>query len=166
MKKFLNLILSISIVIISSCKTTTSDPSTVAIAFSKALNNSDYTKAKEYCTPESATFIDMIASFSTNVPDSVKNKYTKLKLDVVGKPTIDGNKAVVVIKESNNPDNKTINLVKDDKGAWKVEYTKDNPSSFENKSSDEVPSSEAEIKEANDTSSAAKNEKPVADPNK
>jgi hypothetical protein len=114
----------------------------VAVAFSNALNKSNYILAKSFCTEESASFIDLIASFNEYVPDSIIKKNSNLTAMPIGQTIIiQDNATVKFVDVPNNYNNNAnyneaeletkYNNVKDVKlnkinGEWKVVYTKEN----------------------------------------
>ncbi len=100
-----------------------SDPKSVAIAFLNARNSMDYENAKKYGTAETGKMIDMMSSFSSMIPDSMKNEAKKIKVDIKDVKE-EGDKATVVYSESIKPGDQTLNMVKKD-GKWLVNMSKD-----------------------------------------
>jgi len=107
---------------ISSCGSK-SDPKDVAQKFLNALAKMDYEGAKKYGTPETGKMLDMLSSFSSMMPDSVKNKAKDVKVDIKNVKE-EGDKCEVVYKNSEKEEEQTLNLVKKD-GKWLVNMTKD-----------------------------------------
>lgn len=103
-----------------------SDPKSVATSFLTARNKMDYENAKKFGTPETGKMLDMLASFSSMVPDSVKNLTKDAKVEIKGEPKIEGDKCTVVATSTIGGDAKdeTITLVKKD-GKWLVNMSKD-----------------------------------------
>lgn len=101
-----------------------SDPKDVALNYLNALKKMDYDAAKKYGTPETGKMLDMLASFSGMVPDSVKNKAKDVKVSIK-EAKEEGDKCVVTFSSDDKPEaTETLNLVKKD-GKWLVNMTKD-----------------------------------------
>ncbi|HPI54066.1 MAG TPA: DUF4878 domain-containing protein [Chitinophagaceae bacterium] len=100
-----------------------SDPKSVATSFLNARNSLDYETAKKFGTPETGKMIDMMASFSSMIPDSMKNESKKIKVEIKDVKE-EGDKATVTYSESIKPGDQTLNLIKKD-GKWLVNMTKD-----------------------------------------
>lgn len=123
MKKIILSIAAIAIMAITvvSCASKSS-PKDVAVNFNKALNNLDFESAKKLGTPETGKMLDMLASFSSMMPDSLKEQAKKYKVEAKDE-VIDGDKATVTISNGEKGEEK-INLVKTD-GKWLVNMSKD-----------------------------------------
>ncbi len=96
-----------------------SDPKSVAISFLEARNKMDYKTAKKYGTPETGKMLEMLESFSSMVPDSVKNLSKNSKVVIKGEPKIEGDKCTLVATNTIG-----VTLVKKD-GKWLVNMSKD-----------------------------------------
>jgi hypothetical protein len=88
-------------------------PSSVASEFMNELAKGNVTKAKEHCTPQTATIVDMMVSM---------NQLPKGKFTVVKEEKVSDNQAKVILKNENGKDEK-VDLVKLD-GKWKVAINK------------------------------------------
>jgi len=103
-----------------------SDPKSVAISFLEARNKMDYKTAKKYGTPETGKMLEMLESFSSMVPDSVKNLSKNSKVVIKGEPKIEGDKCTLVATNTIGGESKdeNVTLVKKD-GKWLVNMSKD-----------------------------------------
>jgi hypothetical protein len=108
---------------IVSCGGSKSDPKAVATSFLNARNSMDYEGAKKFGTPETAKMIDMMASFSSMVPDSMKNESKKIKIEIKDVKE-EGDNATVTYSESLKPGDQTLKMVKKD-GKWLVNMSKE-----------------------------------------
>lgn len=114
---------ALAIFTIASCGKK-SDPKDVAKNFLENLKNMDYENAKKFGTPETGKMLEMLASFSSMVPDSMKNEAKKEKVEIKDAKE-DGDKCTVTFTSSKAPEKEEkINLVKKD-GKWLVNMTKD-----------------------------------------
>ena len=102
-----------------------SDPKEVATNFLNARNKMDYETAKKFGTDETDKMLDMTASLSSMIPDSVKELTKNAKVVIKGEPKIEGDKATVIAESTIGGDTKeeTIDLVKKD-GTWLVNMSK------------------------------------------
>ncbi len=100
-----------------------SNPKDVSQNFLNALTKMDYESAKKYGTPETGKILDMLSSFSSMMPDSVKNKAKDVKVEIKNVKE-EGDKCVVTYKNSEKNEDQTLNLIKKD-GKWLVNMTKD-----------------------------------------
>ncbi len=96
-------------------------PKEVAVNFNKALNNLDFEGAKKLGTPETGKMLDMLASFSSMMPDSLKEQAKKYKVEAKDE-VIEGDKATVTVTNGDKGEEK-ITLVKKD-GKWLVNMDK------------------------------------------
>lgn len=123
MKKIILSMVAVAVMAITivSCGSKSS-PKEVAVNFNKALNNLDFEGAKKLGTPETGKMLDMLSSFSSMMPDSLKEQAKKYKVEAKDE-VIDGDKAVVTITNGEKGEEK-MNLVKKD-GKWLVNMSKD-----------------------------------------
>ncbi len=128
-------------------------PKDVAVNFTKELNALNYDGAKKYGTPETVKFLDMLSSFSSMVPDSLKEINKNFKVEAIDE-TINGDNAEVHIMNGDKGDEK-IQLVKIN-GKWLVNMTKDNSMGGEG---DQIPLEEGDAP-ADDSNGVA----PVQEP--
>ncbi len=124
MKKLLLSLMAFALISVSiiSCGSK-SDPKAVSQNFLNALTKMDYEGAKKYGTPETGKMLDMLSSFSSMMPDSVKNKAKDVKVEIVSMKE-NGDNCEVTYKNSDKDDEQKLNLVKKD-GKWLVNMTKD-----------------------------------------
>ena len=125
MKKVLFSILAIAMIAITvvSCGSK-NDPKEVALNYLNALKSMDYEGAKKFSTPETGKMLDMLASFSGMMPDSLKEQAKGIKV-TVKEAKEEGDNCVVKFTSSDKPENEeTLNMVKKD-GKWLVNMTKD-----------------------------------------
>ena len=85
MKKIILSIAAIALLAITivSCGSKSS-PKEVAVSFTKSLNSMDFEAAKKLGTPETGKMLDMLASFSSMMPDSLKEQAAELELSLDG----------------------------------------------------------------------------------
>ena len=98
-------------------------PKEVSQNFLNALTRMDYEGAKKFGTPETGKLLDMLASFSSMMPDSIKNKGKNVKVEIKDVKE-NGDKCVVTYRNSEKEEDQPLNLVKKD-GKWMVNMTKD-----------------------------------------
>lgn len=123
-------ILLIGAIIFVSCKNDT--PKAAAEKFLNGLTHMDYEAAKSVSTAETKKTLDLLASFSSMVADSVKAEAKKIKITIKDEK-IDGNKATVTYttSEDGGKMERKLYLVKggddekENKGKWLVSYSKD-----------------------------------------
>jgi hypothetical protein len=95
----------------------------VAQNFLTALAKTDFKNARLYCTPETGKVIDMLESFSTDMPDSIRQKAKEIKVSIKSvKPN--GDKCEVVYTNSEKEEDQILYLEKKD-GKWLVNMSKD-----------------------------------------
>lgn len=123
MKKIILSITAIALLAITivSCGSKTA-PKEVAVEFTKSLNKLDFEAAKKLGTAETGKLLDMMSTFSSMMPDSLKEQAKKYKIEAKDE-VIDGDKATVTVTNGDKGEEK-INLVKKD-GKWLVNMTKD-----------------------------------------
>jgi len=101
-----------------------SDPKEVALNYLNALKSMDYEGAKKFSTPETGKMLDMLASFSGMMPDSMKEQAKSIKVEIKDAKE-EGEKCTVTFTSSDKPENEEkLNLVKKD-GKWLVDMGKD-----------------------------------------
>ena len=140
------------------------DPKTVAKSFLEARNKMDYKTAKKFGTPETGKMLEMLESFSSMVPDSIKNLTKNSKVVIKGEPKIEGDKCTVVATTTIAGESKdeNVTLVKI-KGKWLVNMTKDDTGAgAENAAIEpETPATDAAAEEA--TAVPAEEAMPIED---
>ncbi len=104
----------------SSCNS--DSPKGAADKFLTGLMHYDYEAAKSVSTEETKKMVDLMAQFSAMMPDSVKEEAKKVKVNIKDAQE-EGDKATVTYATSDDPQEKKLNLVKQD-GKWLVEWSK------------------------------------------
>ena len=100
-----------------------SNPKDVAQNFLSSLTKMDYEGAKKYGTPDTGKMLDMLASFSSMMEDSIKNKAKDVKVAIKDVKE-EGDKATVTYTNTDKEGDQTLNLVKQD-GKWLVNMSKE-----------------------------------------
>lgn len=121
MKKIFLIAIAGMVMIFSGCKSGSNDPKAVLAEFMDKLGKKDLEGARKLATAESKTMIDMIEmGMKTN--SNELDKYSKEKMEF-GEAKIDGDKAVVPVKETESGE--TLNyILKKENGSWKVAFDK------------------------------------------
>jgi hypothetical protein len=122
--------LLVGAIIFVSCKN--NSPKTAAEKFLNGLTHMDYEAAKSVSTADTKKTLDLLASFSSMIPDSVKAEAKKVKI-VIKDEKIEGDKATVTYttSEDDHKMERKLYLVKggegekENKGKWLVSYSKD-----------------------------------------
>ncbi len=96
-------------------------PKAVAEKFLKASVKMNFDEAKKYATEETGKLLDMMKQMSAMMPDSLKNKETKITM---GEEKIDGDNAVVAYKEEGKEMEQKLSLKKSE-GKWLVSISKE-----------------------------------------
>lgn len=120
------IILSLAVVLgllMTGCKSGSSDPRGVLMSFMEALGKKDIEGAKKYATKDSEAMLGMIQMGMSMAPDSAKDKtYDKDNMEF-GDAKIDGDKATVPVKDKKSGETTNYTLKKEG-GAWKVAFDK------------------------------------------
>jgi len=143
MKKLVLSVLAVAMIAFafSSCGSK-SDPKDVALNYLNALKSMDYEGAKKFSTPETGKMLDMLASFSGMMPDSMKEQAKSIKV-TIKEAKEEGDKCVVKFSSSDKPENEeSLNLVKKD-GKWLVNMTKDDMGGGGNAPVEEAPTNDS-----------------------
>ncbi len=127
MKKIITIVLAVALMgaTFSSCKNggdPKKDAETAASSFLNSIKDMDYTKAKEFGTDNTAQMLEMMSSFTSMMPDSVKEEAKKITFDI-SEVTISeaGDAATVKFAGSDAPDKtEEIKLVKQE-DKWLVD---------------------------------------------
>ncbi|HTN47384.1 MAG TPA: NTF2-like N-terminal transpeptidase domain-containing protein [Flavipsychrobacter sp.] len=132
MKKLLLSIATLLVCAMSfvACKTDT--PKAAAEKFLNGLYHMDYETAKSVSTEQTKGMLDLMAQFSTMMPDSAKTEAKKIKVTIKDEK-IEGDKATVTYtsSEDGNKMERKLELVKggedakENKGKWLVAWNKD-----------------------------------------
>ena len=127
MKKIAAFAITISIIMISGCKSASSgDPKEVLHNFLTALSQKDFTKAKTLATEDSDGMISMMEMGMQNMQNMEQGGHADKMMEMVknmkiGAAVIDGDKATVPVTDSKS--NESIDfLLKKEKGDWKVAF--------------------------------------------
>jgi hypothetical protein len=123
MKQLLFSILITTAAFIVGCGTTATTPKAITEQYLTAMFQADFEAAKKVSTDECKTLIEAQKSFFDLQADSSKAQYKKIKWQVVGEPTIEGNNAMATFTESDMPGKRTIPLLLVD-GKWLVNNNK------------------------------------------
>ncbi|MEO6637352.1 MAG: hypothetical protein ABIN25_03680 [Ginsengibacter sp.] len=123
MKKILFSLISIAIIGMAGCKSSTGDPQSVLNHFLDALNNKDLQEAKKYTTKDSEGMLSMIEMGMKSIPDSAKDvKYDKSNMEM-SSPVINGDKATIHVKDKVSGEGSDF-ILKKESGDWKVAFDK------------------------------------------
>src|SRR6185436_19952398 len=124
MKKILLAIVMISSVFYFSCNSAGSgDPKAVLGQFFDALAKKDIEGARKLATKDSKSMIDMMEMGMKMGGDKKETeKFDKANMEI-GEAKIDGDKAVVPVKEKTSGETLNYTLKKED-GSWKVAFDK------------------------------------------
>jgi len=144
MKKLILSIAVLAVCTLFSCGGgNSSNPNEVAKSFLTAMNKADYEAAKKLGTDDTKKLLDMTATFAAMMPDSIKKLSAAKKVETIGEPKIEGDKATVSYKESDSPEQKSLSLVKKD-GKWLMQQSKDNTGAGTPAATDETPTANAD----------------------
>jgi hypothetical protein len=123
MKKILLAIAMLSSVSFFSCNSGGGDPKAVLAQFFDALSKNDIEGARKLATKDSKSMIDMMEMGMKMGKDKKDSeKFNKNNMEF-GEAKIDGDKAVVPVKEKTSGETLNYNLKKED-GGWKVAFDK------------------------------------------
>lgn len=121
MKKVLLSTFILAMLIIAGCKTNSGDPKAVLGQFFDALAKNDMVTARKLSTTDSKSMLDLM-EMGMKTETKETEKYDKTKLEF-GEATIDGDKAIVPVKERTSGEIMNYTLKKEE-GAWKVAFDK------------------------------------------
>ena len=123
MKKFLFAVVMISTVSFYGCNSGAGDPKAVLGQFFSALSKNDIEGARKLATKDSKQMIDLMEMGMKMGKD--KKESDKFKTDnmEIGDAKIDGDKAVIPVKEKTTGESLNYTLKKED-GSWKVAFDK------------------------------------------
>ncbi|HRO41901.1 MAG TPA: DUF4878 domain-containing protein [Flavipsychrobacter sp.] len=122
MKKLLLSLTAVLAFSIGMTSCNSDSPKASADKFLTGLMHYDYEAAKSVSTEETKKMIDLMAQFSAMMPDSIKQAAKKTKVDIKDTKE-EGEKATVTYTTSDDPQEKKLNLVKEN-GKWLVQYSK------------------------------------------
>lgn len=143
MKKLILSFVALLAVAVSFTACNSNSPKATADKFLTSLSHMDYEAAKSVSTEETKKMIELISSFSSMMPDSVKAEAKKIKITIKDEK-IEGDNATVTYtsSEDENKTEKKLNLTKKD-GKWLVVWNKD-----EGMGAGEEPATEPTTEEA------------------
>lgn len=125
MKRLILSFVALLAVAITFTACNSNSPKATADKFLTSLSHMDYEGAKSVSTEETKKMIELISSFSSMMPDSVKAEAKKIKITIKDEK-IEGDNATVTYtsSEDENKTEKKLNLTKKD-GKWLVVWNKD-----------------------------------------
>ncbi len=123
MKKILLAIVVLSSFSLNGCKSGGGDPKVVLEQFFDALSKNNIEAARKLATKDSKSMIDMMEMGMKMAKDKKdSDKFSKANMEI-GEPKIDGDKAVIAVKEKTTGENLNYTLKKEE-GSWKVAFDK------------------------------------------
>lgn len=141
MKRILLPLVAVVALSVSLISCSSNSPKASAEKFLNGLMHYDFEAAKSVADSNTRNMLDMIASFSSAMPDSVKAKSKDIKVDIKDVKE-EGDKATVTFVTSKMKEEQTLNLVKEN-GKWLVKMSKN----------DSAPAMDAEPMPAEETMS-------------
>ena len=145
------------------------NPKAVANTWLVAFYHMDYEAAKKVSTDETKTLLTQLAQFSGMVPDSTKQQYKKITVDVKD-VKITGDTVATATYTINDPTSKEasgkdqeLHLVKQ-AGKWLVQFSKnDSMGADDGKDAGDKPGGSDSVQAENPSTDAAGNDAPPAD---
>jgi hypothetical protein len=123
MKKIILSTLTVSIIILTGCKSGGGDPKAVLSSFFDAIAKKDFTTLKKLATKDSEGMMGMMQMAMQNMPDNSETmKFGKENLEI-GDAVINGDLATIPVKEKKSGETTDFTL-KREGGAWKVAFDK------------------------------------------
>lgn len=121
-RHFLSLIAVIAVcTVLLSCSS--NSPKVAAEKFLTSIYQLDYNGAKSVSTDDTKKMLDMYEQFTLNLPDSMKQQFKKIKIDVKSVKEEKDN-ATVTYTTTDFPKEQTLHLVKQN-GKWLAHWTKE-----------------------------------------
>jgi len=127
-------IIAISAILIS-CNS--NSPKVAAEKFLTSIYQLDYSGAKTVSTDDTKKMLDMYEQFTMNLPDSMKQQFKKIKIDVKSVKEEKDN-ATVTYTTSDFPKEQTLHLVKQN-GKWLAHWTKEDTKTDQGDQSTDQP---------------------------
>lgn len=121
MKRVLLFSFFLATLITGGCKNDNKDPKIVLGQFFDALAKNDMVTARKLSTADSKSMLDLM-EMGMKTETKETEKYDKTKMEF-GEATIDGDKAIVPVKERTSGETMNYTLKKEE-GAWKVAFDK------------------------------------------
>lgn len=123
MKKINLLFILLSTMLLNACNNSSNDPKVTLSSFFDALSKQDFVSARKLATTESKSMLDLMETGSKmDNSNKTNEKYDKSKMDF-GDAKIEGDKAVVPVKEIQSGETLNFTLKKEN-GSWKVAFDK------------------------------------------
>ncbi len=122
MKKLLSSVAIVLLCVLMLASCNSNSPKNVAEKWLTDFYHMDYKAAKETSTEKTKSVLDMLEQLGAMVPDSQKQNAKKVQVTVKDVKE-EGDKATATYTVSDDTQEKTINLVKEN-GKWLVNYTK------------------------------------------
>lgn len=122
MKKLLSSLIIIALCALTFASCNSNSPKKVAEKWLTNFYHMDYKAAKETSTEKTKSVLDMLEQLGAMLPDSQKQNAKKIQITVKDVKE-EGDKATATYTVSDEPQEKTIGLVKEN-GKWLVNYTK------------------------------------------
>ena len=160
MKKVLFSLAVVSLLALSIVSCNSNSPKASADKFLTGLYHMDYEAATSVSTEETKKMLDMMAQFSSMVPDSAKETAKKIKVTIKDVKE-EGDKATVAYTTSEDPTEKKLNMVKQN-GKWMVQWSKQDTMGGEGGNATEANQAPAE-EPAGDSSAVPAETAPPAD---
>ncbi len=121
-RHFLSLIAVVAVcAVLLSCSP--NSPKVAAEKFLTSIYQLDYNGAKNVSTDDTKKMLDMYEQFTLNLPDSMKQQFKKIKIEVKSVKEEKDN-ATVTYTTTDFPKEQTLHLVKQN-GKWLAHWTKE-----------------------------------------
>ncbi len=137
MKKQLSSFLAIIAICAVLISCSSNSPKVTAEKFLTSIYQLDYSGAKSVSTDDTKKMLDMYEQFTMNLPDSMKQQFKKIKIDV---KTVKEEKdnATVTYTTTDFPKEQTLHLVKQN-GKWMAHWTKEDTKTDQGEMSTDQP---------------------------
>ncbi|MEP6926941.1 MAG: hypothetical protein ABI834_04855 [Ginsengibacter sp.] len=124
MKRIILCALTVSLLIISGCKSGGGDPKIALTKFFDAIAKKNIDEAKKYVTKDSEAMMGMVQMGMQNMGDKANGMMDYQKENIeLGTAVIDGDKATVPVKDKKSGESTDFTLRKES-GDWKVAFDK------------------------------------------
>jgi len=111
------------LLLLASFQQAAKSPGDVALKFLNSLSKLNYKEAKKYGTVETNKLLDMMSSFSTMIPDSIKESKKHIKIEILSS-NIQDTKCTVTYQASYHNGIQSLNLIKQ-QDRWLVFLSKE-----------------------------------------
>jgi GH25 family lysozyme M1 (1,4-beta-N-acetylmuramidase) len=122
-KRYLSSFLAIIAICAVLISCSSNSPKVTAEKFLSCIYQLDYNGAKSVATDDTKKMLDMYEQFTQNLPDSMKQQFKKIKIDVKSVKEEKDN-ATVTYTTTDFPKEQTLHLVKQN-GKWLAHWTKE-----------------------------------------